>query len=125
MHKYSKYIFPLFLILTIIETIIYIFSKSNYYGLFYLIINYIITFFLLNLNFKSDKKIYLSKVIVVVVLGIFSSFLLINILENTYTYNDDSSTYIDKIMIISKIIKPLIYMIISIMAYTKLKINHQ
>ena len=125
MHKYSKYIFPLFLILTIIETIIYMFSKSNYYGLFYLIINYIITFFLLNLNFKSDKKIYLSKVIVVVFLGLFSSFLLISILENTYTYNDDSSTYIDKIMIISKIIKPLIYMIISIMAYTKLKINHQ
>lgn len=125
MHKYSKYIFPLFLILTIIETIIYMFSKSNYYGLFYLIINYIIAFFLLNLNFKSDKKIYLSKVIVVVILGLFSSFLLINILENTYTYNDDSSTYIDKIMIISKIIKPLIYMIISIMAYTKLKINHQ
>lgn len=123
MHKYSEKIntllFLIFLIITLIETLLYLFSRSNYYGLIYLLVNYIILFFLLNINFKSYKKIFLSKVIVVIILGLFSSFLLLPVLNSFYSFTDNSEEYISKIFIISKIIKPIYYAFLGFLAYGK------
>ena len=69
----------IFSLLTIYEVIIYILGKSNYFGLFYLILNLFIVFlmFMVSVNIKKgNTMIRISKNAIIVVLGIFCSFVL-------------------------------------------------
>lgn len=96
----------------------FLFNQTNYYGVYYLLINMLIIFSLLiiNINYKkANKKIRLSKNITNLILQIFSSYFLLNILTNTYKYIDYSSKYISHIFITSKILKPIILLILIIL----------
>ena len=66
-----------------------------------------------NLNYaKADKKIRLSKSIIIMLLTLFCSFLLPNLLNNYYSYIDNSQNYIKSIYVMLKFIKPLISIIL-------------
>lgn len=130
MKKYLKYFYSiitaLFMILTIFEIYFYMVSESNYLGLFYLIFNLYIMFLLFTIFYnynKSNKKIRISKNIMVIIIGIISSFILSSILSHIFSYNDNSQIYSDKIFVISKIIKPIIYTFLGIVSFIEIKLT--
>lgn len=129
MTKYLKYFYKiitsLFVLLTIYELYTYIKTDSNFIGLFYLLFNLYILFILFTIYYnynKSKKEIRISKNIMVIILGLISSFILGPILINIFNYTDASKIYINKIFIISKIIKPIIYVLLGIITYFEIKL---
>ena len=116
----------IFSLLTIYEVIIYILGKSNYFGLFYLILNLFIVFlmFMVSVNIKKgNTMIRISKNAIIVVLGIFCSFVLKLILSGVFGYVDESNAYISNIFISLKVGKPIIYLILGILSYLEYKIR--
>lgn len=114
----------IFSLLTIYEVIIYILGKSNYFGLFYLILNLFIVFlmFMVSVNIKKgNTMIRISKNAIIVVLGIFCSFVLKLILSGGFGYVDESNAYISNIFISLKVVKPIIYLILGILSYLEYK----
>ena len=114
----------IFSLLTIYEVIIYILGKSNYFGLFYLILNLFIVFlmFMVSVNIKKgNTMIRISKNAIIVVLGIFCSFALKLILSGVFGYVDESNAYISNIFISLKVGKPIIYLILGILSYLEYK----
>ena len=114
----------IFSLLTIYEVIIYILGKSNYFGLFYLILNLFIVFlmFMVSVNIKKgNTMIRISKNAIIVVLGIFCSFVLKLILSGVFGYVDESNDYISNIFISLKVGKPIIYLILGILSYLEYK----
>ena len=114
----------IFSLLTIYEVIIYILGKSNYFGLFYLILNLFIVFlmFMVSVNIKKgNTMIRISKNAIIVVLGIFCSFVLKLILSGVFVYVDESNAYISNIFISLKVVKPIIYLILGILSYLEYK----
>ena len=114
----------IFSLLTIYEVIIYILGKSNYFGLFYLILNlFIVLFmFMVSVNIKKgNTMIRISKNAIIVVLGIFCSFVLKLILSKVFGYVDESNAYISNIFISLKVGKPIIYLILGILSYLEYK----
>lgn len=117
-YKLSSFIFT---ILTIIEIIIYLLNETNYYGLYYILISLLI---IIILNIKVNKKTKLNKSLFILVLQIFNSYFLFNILTKSYKYIDYSSKYISNIYITSKIIKPILVTILVLTSFLDLyKIN--
>ena len=111
----------MFTILTIIEIIIYLLNETNYYGLYYILISLLI---IIILNIKVNKKTKLNKSLFVLVLQIFNSYFLFNILTKSYKYIDYSSKYISNIFVTSKIIKPILVTILVLTSFLDLyKIN--
>ena len=107
----------LYFIFSLIELIKYLFIDSNLFGLIYLINNLIILFLLIPTthNFKKNfSKIRISKFILIVLFGLFNSFILQNIFLNNYEIIDSSKKYIESIFIIKNIFKLIIYIIIII-----------
>lgn len=114
----------IFSLLTIYEVIIYILGKSNYFGLFYLILNLFIVFlmFMVSVNIKKgNTMIRISKNAIIVVLGIFCSFVLKLILSEVFGYVDESNAYISNIFISLKVVKPIIYLMLGILSYLEYK----
>lgn len=114
----------IFSLLTIYEVIIYILGKSNYFGLFYLILNLFIVFlmFMVSVNIKKgNTMIRISKNAIIVVLGIFCFFVLKLILSKVFGYVDESNAYISNIFISLKVGKPIIYLILGILSYLEYK----
>lgn len=117
-YKLSSFMFT---ILTIIEIIIYLLNETNYYGLYYILISLLI---IIILNIKVNKKTKLNKSLFVLVLQIFNSYFLFNILTKSYKYIDYSSKYISNIFVTSKIIKPILVTILVLTSFLDLyKIN--
>lgn len=114
----------IFSLLTIYEVIIYILGESNYFGLFYLILNLFIVFlmFMVSVNIKKgNTMIRISKNAIIVVLGIFCSFVLKLILSGVFGYVDESNAYISNIFISLKVGKPIIYLMLGILSYLEYK----
>ena len=114
----------IFSLLTIYEVIIYILGKSNYFGLFYLILNLFIVFlmFMVSVNIKKgNTMIRISKNAIIVVLGIFCFFVLKLILSKVFGYVDESNAYISNIFISLKVGKPIIYLMLGILSYLEYK----
>lgn len=114
----------IFSLLTIYEVIIYILGKSNYFGLFYLILNLFIVFlmFMVSVNIKKgNTMIRISKNAIIVVLGIFCSFVLKLIHSGVFGYVDESNAYISNIFISLKVGKPIIYLMLGILSYLEYK----
>ncbi len=114
----------LFCFFTIYEFIIYLLNESNFYGLYYLLVEIFIIFMIIGVNFnyiKGNKKIRFSKSIVIFLFTIFSSFILFNILKSNYNYIDYSSSYIKSIWFSSKIIKPLLTFILTLISFLDYK----
>ena len=107
----------LYFIFSLIELVKYLFIDSNLFGLIYLINNLIILFLLIPTthNYKKNfSKIRISKFILIVLFGLFNSFILQNIFLNYYEIIDSSKKYIESIFIIKNIFKLIIYIIIII-----------
>ena len=117
MFKYRKsflYLLTIiFVILTIIEMVMYFFTNSNLFGLIYLLLNFFILFLLIptTFNYKNNySNVRLSKFIMIIVLGMFSSYLLLYLVNVSMNYIDSSSNYSDSIFLIKNILKPFIYL---------------
>lgn len=104
-----------FILLTLIEYIKYFFSANNFFGIIYLLINIGIIFLLIPIM-KNYNKYYsgqrISKLIIIILLGIFSSFVLNHMVLNLLSYKDASKEYIDSIFIIKNILKTIIYILL-------------
>lgn len=130
MFKYKKIVLYictfLYLIFSFIELIKYMFFDSNYFGLFYLLINLVIIFLLVPTTHNYKKyfsKIRISKFIIIILLGIFNSFILQNIVLNNIHLIDDSKKYIDSIFIYKNVIKLIIYIILFIITIFEFKVE--
>lgn len=128
MYKYKK-IFIVFtsiiyVLLTIIELIKYLKVDSNLYGVLYLVLSLIIIFFLVTVTYnykRSYSATRTSKLIIIVVLGLFNSFLLNKILIVSMSYFDSSSVMIDEIGFIKNIIKPIMYLLVAAFTFFEIK----
>ena len=83
MNRFIKYFYvfitALFALLTAYEIYMYMKIDSNYIGIFYLFFNFFVMFLLFTITFNyktANKNIRFSKNIVVIIVGIFSSFVL-------------------------------------------------
>lgn len=114
----------IFSLLTIYEVIVYVLGSSNYFGLFYLILNLFIVFlmFMVSVNIKKgNTMIRISKNAIIVVLGLLASFVLKYILSSVFGYVDESEVYINRVFISLKIVKPIIYLMLGILSYLEYK----
>ena len=103
-YKYKKIFLLLFtllyIILTIVELIKYLKSDSELFGLVYNIINIFIIFLLVPLlyNYKKNySKARISKLILIIIIGLFNSYILKTIVINSMNYVDTSNLYIKNI----------------------------
>ncbi len=129
MFKYKKiciiFITFVYIILTLIELVEYLFIRSNLFGLIYLMLSIFIIFLLIPLayNYKRHySKERISKLIIIIIIGLFDSYLLYNILINNMNYMDSSKQFNDTVFIIKNIIKPIMYFIIFIFTVIESKI---
>ena len=121
MKKYNKYLLYFisssYIILTIIEFIKYLLTKSNLFGLVYLIITALIIFFLVPTTINYKEKVSFartSKFIIIIIIGIFCSFFLDGIVINNLKYIDYSQKYCDSIFVIKNVLKVILYVFILI-----------
>lgn len=128
MNRFIKYFYMtitlIFSLLTLYEVYVYMSINSNYIGIFYLFLNFFVMFLLFTITYNYDSanvNIRISKNIVAIVIGIISSFILTLILSQIFNYTDDSYLFNDKIFVISKIIKPMIYLSIGVVSTLELK----
>ena len=110
-----KFITCIFILLTLIDVLIYMLSKTNLFGLIYIIFNLLIIFLLVPISYNYNRyysPARLSKLVIVIILGIFSSYLLNLVVLKNMSYIDNSKEYINKIFIIRSILKGLIYLLL-------------
>ena len=106
----------IFISLFIIELFKYLKTDNNIFGVYYLITNLVIIFFLVPIayNYKRYYSVArISKIIIVILIGLFSSFALEHIVSSIYSYTDDSTTYIKNIFIIKNVLKTVIYVLLT------------
>ena len=124
--KYFYYIITaIFMFLTLFEIYTYMKMESNYLGLFYLFLNLFIMFLLFTISYnydKSNKEIRISKNIMAIIFGLIASFILGLLLPNIFNYKDASYLFTKNIKIISKIIKPIIYIFLGVASYVEIKL---
>jgi c-di-AMP phosphodiesterase-like protein len=130
MYKYKKitinFITTIYILLTILEVILYLFAKNNLFGLIYIIINLFIIFLLVPISYNYNKyfsSVRLSKLIITFLLIIFTSFILHIIVLKNMGYVDSSNLYIKKIFVTKNILKPIIDFIILIFILLEFKLD--
>lgn len=115
----------IYILVTILEIVKYFISESSLYGLIYLIMCIIIIFFIttttINYN-KGNKNKRFSKILIAVLLGLFSSFLLPLVIDNSLNY-EILNSYIDRNKLTINIIKPIIYLLFLLIAFYDIKMN--
>ena len=115
----------LFLILTLIELINYLIENSNTFGLIYLCIQAFIVFLFIPI-FYNYKRYYskerISKIIIIIIIGLFSSYFLNIVYFNMIDYVDNSSDMIDKIFVVKNYLKPLVYFFLSVFLFFETRI---
>lgn len=130
MHKYKKYIIYfltiIYIILTVIELIKYLIIDSNIFGLLYLLISLFIIFLLIPICYNY-KKYYsparISKLIIIILVGFFNSYILNIIVLNGMTFLDSSKEFIESIFIIKNILKIIIYSLLIIFTFFEFKLD--
>lgn len=123
MHKYRKILLYLLAIiyvtLTVIELIKYLALDAAIYGLIYLIMSLVLIFLLVptTVNYKNNYSMTrFSKFMIIIVLGIFNSFVLNHIVFSNLNYLDSSYEYLGNIKYIKNVFKPIIYCILLLFA---------
>lgn len=123
MYKYRKillyFLTLMYVILTVIELIKYLALDTAVYGLIYLIMSLVLIFLLVltTINYKDNYSMTrFSKLMIIIVLGIFNSFILNHIVFSNLNYLDSSYEYLGNIKYIKNIFKPIIYCIILLFA---------
>ena len=129
MYKYKKMtiklIALLYIVITIIETVKYLFSDSNIFGLIYLLISSFIIFLLVPTSHNYNRyysSARISKLIIIFILGIFSSYFLNKIVLNM-SYVDSSNVYIDSVFVYKNILKGIIYFFIFVFTLFEFKLD--
>ena len=129
MYKYKKMtiklIALLYIVITIIETVKYLFSDSNIFGLIYLLISSFIIFLLVTTSHNYNRyysSARISKLIIIFILGIFSSYFLNKIVLNV-SYVDSSNVYIDSVFVYKNILKGIIYFFIFAFTLLEFKLD--
>ena len=130
MYKYKKialyFLTFMFILLSFIEFIKYLKIDSNIFGLIYLIINLIIIFLLVPCAYNYKKyysKARISKLIMIIVFGIFNSYLLHLIVINSASVVDSSRAYIDSIYLYRYIFKGIIYLLLLVFTVFEFKLE--
>ncbi len=128
MNKLLKYIYcsisVLFVVFTVFEIFVYMKMDSNYVGIFYLFLNFFVMFLLLSITInydKGNKSVRISKNIIVIGIGVFASFILSIILPFIFKYTDSSYLFNDSIFVVSKILKPILYVVLGVVSVVELK----
>lgn len=132
MFKYQKYSLIIltftFLVTSFIELIKYLCIDTTLFGVIYLLINLVILFFLLPVlyNYKKNfSKARISKLIIIVLLGIFNSYILEHIVVSSMSYTDTSFAYIKLIFIEKSIIKGIILFLLALFSIFESKLNEK
>lgn len=130
MYKVKKallYVLTLsFMILSLIELIKYFKVDTTLYGVFYLSINLIILFLLIPVtyNYKRNySKARISKLILIVSIGVFNSYILDKIVIGNMNYIDGSILYLSSIKVIKNILKGIVYGLLTIFTFYEAKLN--
>lgn len=121
---FINFITIIFILLFIVELIEYLRVDNNIFGVYYLFTNLIIIFFLVPVAYNY-KRYYssarISKLIIIILLGLFSSFALEHVVSNIYNYVDDSKVFIKSIFVIKSILKTIIYVLLGCFAVLECK----
>ena len=115
-----------FLILSLIELIKYFKFDNTLYGVIYLLINLIIIFLLLPMTFNYKRhysSARISKIILIIIIGLFNSYILNYIVIGNMSYIDSSKNFIKSIFIIKNILKPILYFLLVIFLFLETGIN--
>ncbi len=115
-----------FLILSLIELIKYFKFDNTLYGIIYLLINLIIIFLLLPVTFNYKRhysSARISKIILIIIIGLFNSYILNYIVIGNMSYIDSSKNFIKSIFIIKNILKPILYFLLVIFLFLETGIN--
>ena len=130
MYKVKKailYILTLFfMVLSLIELIKYFKVDTTLYGVIYLSINLIILFLLIPVTYNYKRNYSparISKLILIIAIGIFNSFILNKIVLNNMNYVDSSILYISSIKIIKNILKGIFYGLLGIFTFFEAKMD--
>ena len=129
MYKYRKillyFLTLMYVILTVIELIKYLALDTAVYGLIYLIMSLVLIFLLVltTINYKDNYSMTrFSKLMIIIVLGIFNSFILNHIVFSNLNYLDSSYEYLGNIKYIKNIFKPIIYCIILLLSLRECRV---
>lgn len=129
MYKYKKVIIKiitlLYIVITFIETIKYLLCDSNIFGLIYLLISSFIIFLLVPASYNYNRYFSgarISKFILVVILGVFSSYFL-NKIVLSLSYVDASGVYMDNIFVYKNIIKGIVYLLIFVLTLFEFRLD--
>ncbi len=101
-----------YIILTLVELFIYLNINSNIYGLIYLFISLFIIFLFVPVTYNYKRhysKERISKIILIVIIGLFCSFFLNKIVINSISYADSSILMINRTYVIRCILKVVLY----------------
>lgn len=119
MYRFKKFLIVIitiiYLLLSLIELSKYLFIGSNIYGVLYLIFTLFIIFLLIPVayNYKRHySKERLSKILIIDLVGLFTSFVLFKITNSIFPYVDSSALMVNKIFVIKNILKPILYFIL-------------
>ena len=130
MYKVKKSILYLltlsFMILSLIELIKYFKVDTTLYGVIYLSINLIILFLLIPVtyNYKRNySSARISKLILIIIIGIFNSYILNKLVLGNMNYIDASILYISSIKVIKNILKGIVYGSLVIFTFLEAKLD--
>lgn len=130
MYKVKKFIVYLltlsFMILSLIELIKYFKVDTTLYGVIYLSINLIILFLLIPVtyNYKRNySSARISKLILIIIIGIFNSYILNKMVLGNMNYIDASILYISSIKIVKNILKGIVYVSLIIFTFLEAKLD--
>lgn len=130
MYKVKKtilYVLTLFfMILSLIELIKYFKVDTTLYGVLYLSINLIILFLLIPVTYNYKRNYSparISKLLLIIIIGIFNSFILNNIVLNNMNYVDSSILYISSIKVIKNILKGVFYGLLGVFTFFEAKMD--
>ena len=110
----------LFVVFSLVELIKYLFCDNTLFGVYYLIVNLVIIFLLIPTAYNY-KKYYsaarISKLILIIILGLINSFVLEHIVISSMGYMDSSNEYITSIFMCKVVLKSIIYLALGILCY--------
>lgn len=115
-----------FIVLSGIELFKYFYVDTTLYGVIYLLVNLVILFFLIPVtyNYKRNfSRARISKLIIILIIGIFNSYILDKIVISNMTYIDSSTTYLKSIFVCKNILKGIVYGCLLVFTFFESKLN--
>ncbi len=115
-----------FIVLSGIELFKYFYVDTTLYGVIYLLVNLVILFFLIPVtyNYKRNfSRARISKLIIILIIGIFNSYILDKIVISNMTYIDSSTTYLNSIFVCKNILKGIVYGCLLVFTFFESKLN--